>query len=244
MYDITEQDIRDSHQEPVDEFIQPFKDKFDNYIKEKLKQLICYDLYQVRQKNQNINIESYIRKKFEHVFSQLRYSFDFHQYLKYAISIGQLDKECPDYILKNYASYINELLSKTDILIKKPNQVINLQDEIGDVTQLDSSFNINFKCRTQAFLLINDKLYISLYKQNHIDLYKQYAKEQGIDYKDLDKTNLSIAGGHIVNSVAFIDWRQNVNVDDVKQKLIEYSKMKVYDYDHSNKTIKRLAKRG
>lgn len=157
---------------------------------------------------------------------------------------------------------LNNIMDSFNIHDKltSPMQTIKLNDEIGDVTELHHSFDIDVGRRDYPFLYIDNRVYFGNDSNDiHGDLIQQYlqdkAQEQDVyraryrnineinDYNQLDIPNdTPIAFGHVYKNIAFIETCENCSPEVVKNVL--GSKFdKVYQFSKVDNFIKRLARK-
>ena len=267
----TDQDIKDTLQEPFDKLIKPIEKEIKEYLQKEIRTIISSSARHFIHKNRNIDNDSlydFVLKhiNFSKLFSELKYNFEFeYDYFDHIISYRQLEFEFTNYVKKYFALYMRLLIEKykkevilnikeqnedknynTDPYIRTPEQLDLLIDNIGDYIQLDQSFNINYKCRDSAFIFVKNKAYTG---KSHIDLMQDYLSTHGIDdpyyfnIENIDKLKLPYSYGHIYRGKALINWHKYCTVDEVKNALLKEGKYIVYDYNTKEQILHRLAKK-
>lgn len=264
----SEQDIRDMHQAPLYQVIKPIKSQLDDMIKAKIKDLFTAKFrHYIHQHKNDTNLEKFIFDQFPFdkvIFYPEDIRYDFFDTFFHCISPGQLLNELKQYVANNFNDYINELIQYakhekilsideqnnkdylSNIYIRRPDQLRELLDNIGDTIQLDQSFNINYKCRSNAFIFVYNKADIG---HEHIELMENYMKKHNINdpfffnEENLIKNKIPYAYGHINYECALINYKINTTSEDVKNALLKEGKYKVYDYNTKKQTLYRLARR-
>ena len=266
----TEQDIRDMNQEPLESLIQPIKDKFDNIIKQNIKDIISSKFRHYIHKNKGKNND----ELYSFIFNNIPYGYiwnnevhnieyEFIEQFYHILSRQQIQYEFQLYIQKNFTEYIKSLINLyknetilnseqqykdknyiNNIYIRRPDQLVHLIDDIGDTIQLDSSFNINYKCRDSAFIFVINQAYTG---GSHYDLMQKYLNINNINDKyyfnieNITKNKIPYSYGHIYKGIALINHTYNTTAEEVKNALLKKGKYRVYDFDTNKKTLYRLA---
>ena len=103
-----------------------------------------------------------------------------------------------------YNKYLTELNKNNQQELE--NELLNNNDKVGDYIDINwSKFDIGY--REKPFLIINDKLYIGDTASTHGLLAQKIFNDKSFNYyrPNFDKMSESVAIGHIINSIAFID---------------------------------------
>ena len=264
----TEQDIKDSLQEPFKEIIKPIENEIKQYLQKEIRNLISSRVRHYIHKNNtqsNDDLYKFVLDNinFNTIFYKLKYEFDFYDYFKFSISPKQLEYEFNQYLRYHFSLYIRLLINKykqeiilnikqqqqdknyhIDPYIRTPEQLDKIIDEIGDTIQLDQSFNINYKCRSSAFIFVKGQAFTG---NSHINLLNKYMEDNNIDdqyyfnIENIDKIKLPYAYGHIYKGKALINWHKYCTAEEVKDALLKEGKYHVYDYNTNEQTLYRLA---
>jgi hypothetical protein len=138
--------------------------------------------------------------------------------------------------------------------VENASELADNDDKVGDVIELDGSFDIDRPDRDAPFIYVDGDIIIGCGSgtgSSHTDLVNDYFdtdKNQNIrtrNLKQIDEAdpNLPFASGHIVDNMAFIDQANNCTKEQVMEALkSEEDFDKIYDYDYSGYKVKRLAK--
>lgn len=135
--------------------------------------------------------------------------------------------------------------------------LIDTDDNIGDVTDLKDEIDLGN--RDGNFIIIGDKLIIGDSYTTHSQLINKYIEEclhKDIDedagalrVRDLDdfeqlSSDTPIVFGHIVDNMAFIETCIGYTANDAVNILKNQGSFeKIYDYNHDNDKVTRLAKK-
>lgn len=268
----TQQDILDSQQEPFEKIIKPIENDIKKYLYQEIKRIITASTRHFIHKNKHINnnklynfVLSHIN--FNQLFNNIQYytleifnliydntisekqlQYDFIQYIKkhFSLYIKLLIDKYKNEIILNHQQQINDKNYHTDKYIQTPEQLAELIDNVGDTIQLDNGFNINYKCRDQAFIIVNNKAFIG---NSHSNLMNKYLTENNINdpyyfnIENIDNIKLPYAYGHIYKGRALINWYKYCTLEEIKNALLEKGKYFIYDYNTNEKTLHRLAKK-
>ena len=164
---------------------------------------------------------------------------------------------CREYSESNYGEGIVDK-SKEEL---NPNakfsfDLINIDDNIGDVTGLKDEIDLGN--RSGNFIIIGGQLIIGKSYATHSQLINEYIEKylhkdinEEVDYRvrDLDdfkqlSSDTPIVFGHIVDNMAFIETCIGYTVNDAVNILKNQGSFeKIYDYNHDNDKVTRLAKK-
>lgn len=268
----TQQDILDSQQEPFEKIIKPIENDIKQYLYQEIKRIITASTRHFIHKNKNINTnELYhfvlLNINFNQLFNNIQYhtleifsliydhtisekqlKYDFIQYIKqhFSLYIKLLIEKYKKEIILNYHQQINDKNYQTDKYIQTPEQLAELIDDVGDTIQLDNGFNINYKCRDNAFIFVKNKAFIG---DSHSNLMNKYLIDNNINnpyyfnIENIDKIKLPYAYGHIYKERALINWYKYCTLKEIKNALLEKGKYLIYNYNINEKTLYRLAKK-
>ena len=168
------------------------------------------------------------------------------------------DKVCREYSESQYgAGIVNELKRKLRPPATFSLALINTDDNIGDVTYLRDE--IDFGNRDGNFIIIGDKLITGNYNAIHSELINEYIEKylhndtnkDLNDYmvRDLEEfdglsNDEPVVFGHIVSNMAFIETCKGYTVNEAVNILKNQGSFKkIYDYNHDNDEVTRLAKK-
>lgn len=142
---------------------------------------------------------------------------------------------------------INDLKELTDKNIIK-----------GTEFYLSSKINIDLNYRDNLFVFINNELLLGSKNQIHAELIEQYMNEHDIiaessiennrvrsldDVLELKRLDSTLALGHGVNSIAFIEYiSSGVSIDNLVGQLKNHY-FKIYDYSFAKNKVVCLAKK-
>ena len=107
----TDQDIKDTLQEPFDKLIKPIEKEIKEYLQKEIRTIISSSARHFIHKNRNIDNDSlydFVLKhiNFSKLFSELKYNFEFeYDYFDHIISYRQLEFEFTNYVKKYFALY-------------------------------------------------------------------------------------------------------------------------------------------
>ena len=271
-YNPTEEDILDSKQESFKNIIKPIENNIKLYLQQEIKSIITAKTRHYIHKNKHINndklydfvishinfnslfnnIQFHSLETFnlinDNIISKKQLQYDFIQYIKYyfALYIKLLIEKYRNESILSYDQQIKDKNYNIDKYIQTPEQLTELIDEVGDTIQLDNGFNINYKCRDNAFIVVKNKAFIG---DNHLNLMLKYLKNNNINdpyyfnIENIDKLKLPYAYGHIYQGRALINWYKYCTLNDIKNALLKEGKYYIYNYNTNKQTLYRLAKK-
>ena len=128
----------------------------------------------------------------------------------------------------------------------------------GTEFYLNSKINIDLNYRDNLFVFINNELLLGSKNQIHAELIEQYMNEHDIiaessiennrvrsldDVPELKRLDSTLALGHGVNSIAFIEYiSPGVSIDNLVGQLKNHY-LKIYDYSFAKNKVVCLAKK-
>ena len=168
------------------------------------------------------------------------------------------DKICRDYSELYYGNQIIERVKEESLKNATfAYDLIDTDDNIGDVTDLKDEIDLGN--RDGNFIIIGDKLIIGDSYTTHSQLINEYIedflnKDINVNLNDYRVRNLKkfdglsddepVVFGHIVNDMAFIETCIGYTVNDAVNILKNQGSFKkIYDYNHDNDEVTRLAKK-
>ncbi len=135
--------------------------------------------------------------------------------------------------------------------------LIDTDDNIGDVTDLKDEIDLGN--RDGNFIIIGDKLIIGDSYATHSQLINEYIedflnKDINVNLNDYRVRNLKkfdglsddepVVFGHIISNMAFIETLNGYTVNEAVNILKNQGSFKkIYDYNHDNDKVTRLAKK-
>ena len=144
-------------------------------------------------------------------------------------------------------------------------ELLDIDDKIGEVTYVENGGNIDWNTREFAFIYIDGNIITGEEQETHSDLLRNYLEEIGEtdnipkdmlngdkQYSRPSKQRLQrltnsedVAFGHVMDSMAFIETLfGNVKAKTVAEACMdELNIEKAYQYDQSQLLVKRLAKK-
>lgn len=128
----------------------------------------------------------------------------------------------------------------------------------GTEFYLNFKINIDLNYRDNLFVFINNELLLGSKNQIHAELIEQYMNEHNItaessighnrvrsldDVPELKRLDSTLALGHGINSIAFIEYiSSGVLIDNLVEQLKKYY-VKIYDYSFAKNKVVCLAKK-
>ena len=168
------------------------------------------------------------------------------------------DEVCREYSESYYgAGIIDKVQGELRPFATFSFDLINTDDNIGDVTDLKDEIDLGN--RDGNFIIIGDKLITGDNETTHGRLINKYIEEclnEDIDedlndyrVRDLEEfdgisSDTPIVFGHIVDNMAFIETCIGYTANDAVNILKNQGSFeKIYDYNHDNDKVTRLAKK-
>jgi hypothetical protein len=168
------------------------------------------------------------------------------------------DEVCREYSESYYgAEIIDKVQGELRPFATFSFDLINTNDNIGDVTDLKDEIDLGN--RSGNFIIIGDKLITGNSCATHSQLINKYIEKylhEDIDedagawrVRDLDdfdglSDDKSVVFGHIVDNMAFIETCIGYTVNEAVNILKNQGNFKkIYDYNHDNDKVTRLAKK-
>ena len=130
-------------------------------------------------------------------------------------------------------------------------ELIDNNDKIGDILKLTNNFDVDRTVRDKPFLYYNDRIFIGNAGEIHMDIIKREIintdtynlRARSVEDLPGIDNNAAIAFGHIYKNMAFIETCENCSYENVYPKLKKYNFDKIYDYNYTGHTLKRLARK-
>lgn len=145
------------------------------------------------------------------------------------------------------STYCNKILNKykkffESFGISNPKELLNKKDAVGEETEINRDFDIEYTGRDYPFVYVNGSIILGNKGiDTHSQLLNKYMEETGNDFTGNEK----LAFGQVAQGICFIETLENCNQEEVINALKKKKSdiKKVYDYDWQNKEVKRVARR-
>ena len=181
---------------------------------------------------------------------QIANESDFNELVPVIEEILQNDSEFMNNIKIKMEEVAKEYSEKNNLTEISPYTLSKKDDKIGDVTEINNRFSVDLGMRDAPFVFLNGNIEIGRESDTHSILLTRLVNNiesspkyvRGKEAFDMTGDN-ELAFGHIANGLAFLEVLDNVNEDEVVNKLINLPDInKVYDYREYTDKITRLAK--
>lgn len=153
--------------------------------------------------------------------------------------------------LKN--SYMENLSDKRENErnegINGAQDLLNLDDSVGDTTQCDCSFTVDIGSRDAAFVYLNGEILVGSASDTHSAIIDKYMNRPVEDIYIRGDEAVGLTGdakvgfGHIADDIAFIETCDNVSPEEIEEALKKSGDYtKIYSLTDWDKKVTRLAK--